>query len=86
MDIIVKTPSRDEEKLLRSKPVWECGISQFDWHYDEQETCLVLEGEVAVDYMGKSVSFKAGDMVIFSQGLDCVWKVTKPIKKHYMFG
>lgn len=86
MNITVRKPTADEEKLLSSQPVWSCGVSEFDWHYDEKETCLIIEGEVTVDCPDGSVSFGAGDFVVFPQGLDCVWRVTKPVKKYYIFG
>ena len=38
-----------------------------------------------LNYGSKSVSFAAGDLVVFPQGLSCVWQVKKPVKKHYMF-
>jgi uncharacterized cupin superfamily protein len=85
MDIIVKKPSDAEKAVMQTKPIWECDISTFDWAYDSEETCLLVTGEVTVDYNGKSVSFSAGDMVTFPKGLKCVWKVTKPVKKHYIF-
>ena len=28
--------------------IWGCEISSFPWTYDEQETCLLLEGDVSV--------------------------------------
>jgi len=43
------------------------------------------QAEVTVTYDGGSVSFGAGDYVEFPQGLSCVWKVTKPVRKHYEF-
>jgi len=85
MEIIVKKPTESEKAEMRSKPMWGCEVSEFDWHYDSEETCLLIEGEVEVKYAGKSVSFGAGDMVTFPEGLSCVWKVTKPVKKHYIF-
>jgi len=85
MDITVKKPSEAEKSDMASKPVWSCGVSEFDWHYDSEERCLIIEGEVAVEYNGKSASFGAGDYVVFPKGLSCVWKVTKPVKKHYIF-
>jgi hypothetical protein len=33
---------------LTSWPIWGCEISSFPWTYDEQETCLLLEGDVSV--------------------------------------
>jgi len=85
MDIIVKKPTEDEKTKMYANPTWGCGVSEFDWHYDSQETCLLLEGEVTVEYGDKSVSFCTGDYVVFPKGLSCVWKVTKPVKKHYEF-
>jgi len=46
----------------------------------------LIEGEVTVEYEGGSASFEAGDYVIFPKGMSCVWKVAKPVKKHYIFG
>ena len=85
MDIIIKKPTETEKSEMQAKPIWGCEVSEFDWHYDSEETCLLIEGEVEVKYNGGSVSFGAGDMVTFPQGLSCVWKVTKPVRKHYIF-
>jgi len=85
MNIIVKKPTELEISQMQSKPVWECGVSKFDWHYDSEETCLIIEGEVTVTHDDGSVSFNAGDYVVFPKGLSCVWNVTKPVKKHYVF-
>ena len=67
-------------------PIWTSEVSEFPWKYDVEESCLILEGEVAVTAGSDSVEIKSGDFVIFPKGLSCVWKVTKPIRKHYKFG
>lgn len=85
MQITVRKPTEEERALLEKQGVWSCGISRFDWYYDREETCLLLEGQVTVTYDGGSVSFGAGDFVIFPKGLQCVWDVIKPVRKHYMF-
>ena len=85
MDISVKKPTDREISVMKSKPVWSCGISEFKWHYSNEETSLILDGEVTVTYGKKSVSFAAGDLVVFPKGLSCVWQVKKPVKKHYTF-
>ena len=85
MKVTVKKPTEAEKDEMLSKPIWECGISEFDWHYDSEETCLIIEGEVTVSYNGENVSFGAGDYVIFPKGLSCIWKVSKPVRKHYVF-
>ena len=85
MDILVRKPTDSEIAGMKSKPFWTCGVSEFDWYYDSEETSLIVEGEVTVTYGGKSVTFSAGDFVVFPEGLSCVWQVKKPVKKHYMF-
>ena len=85
MTVTVRKPTETEIADMKTKPTWGCGVSEFDWHYDSEETCLLTEGEVTVTYDGGSVSFGAGDLCVFPAGLSCVWKVTKAVKKHYMF-
>ena len=86
MGIIVRKPTEAEKSQLQVMPTWGCDVSRFDWHYDTTETCLIIEGEVTVEYDGGSVHCEAGDFVVFPQGLSCVWDVKKAIKKHYVFG
>ena len=86
MQIIVRKPTEAEIADFYKKPTWGCEVSQFDWYYDDREQCILTEGEVTVEYNGTSVIFGAGDFVEFPRGLSCVWKVTKPVKKHYQFG
>ncbi len=66
--------------------VWTCDISEFPWRYNNREVCYFLEGEVVVTPKGgKAVTMGKGDLVTFSAGLDCTWKVIKPVRKHYIF-
>ena len=71
---------------VKNWPIWTCDVSRFNWHYDQKETCYLLEGRVTVTAGGDEVSFGAGDLVILPEGLDCVWDVKAPVKKHYQFG
>ena len=73
------------EMGIKAWPIWTCGISEFDWEYGAEESCLLLEGEVEVSSEFESVRFSAGDYVVFPKGLKCRWKVTKPVRKHYSF-
>ena len=73
------------EKNILSWPIWSCEISEFDWEYSDQETCLLLEGEVEVSSEFETVRFSAGDFVVFPKGLKCRWKVMQPVRKHYSF-
>lgn len=85
--IIVKHLSEDEiNKMgILTWPVWEKEISKFDWKYDSDEECLILEGEVVVETDEGEVHIKKGDFVTFKDGLSCTWDVKKGIKKHYNF-
>jgi len=85
MEILVRKPTEEEVIELQSKPIWTCEISEFEWYYDREEICLIIEGEVTVKYDSKSVSFNAGDYVVFPKGLSCVWLVRKPVRKYYFF-
>jgi uncharacterized cupin superfamily protein len=88
MKIEVHKPTAGElKKLGVSKwEIWTCEPSTFDWTYSDKETCYVLEGQVTVEAGAQSVSFGPGDLVVFPAGLSCVWKVSKPVRKHYRFG
>jgi len=67
-------------------PIWEKEPSEFPWTYDSRETCFLLEGEVEVTpENGEPVHFSAGDLVIFPAGMNCHWRITKAVRKHYRF-
>lgn len=74
-----------EEMSVTSWPVWECGVSEFDWTYEEEEVCQILQGSVEVITEWQNVEIKPGDFVTFPKGLNCFWKVLEPVKKHYSF-
>ena len=86
--IEIKKLSDDEiaSQNIQSWPIWSCKISEFDWEYSEQESCLLLEGDVEVESSFETVKFGVGDYVVFPRGLKCRWKVIKPVRKHYSFG
>ncbi|MBW0173991.1 MAG: cupin domain-containing protein [Vulcanococcus sp.] len=86
---VVHNPSADQLQQLgvADWPIWSCGVSTFPWTYDEQETCLLLEGDVTVTPDGgEPVRFGAGDLVTFAAGLSCSWDVHAAVRKHYRFG
>jgi len=89
MKIDVKKPAKEklEQEGVFSWPIWEKEVSRFDWHYDCDETCYLLEGKVAVSTTdGETVRFSAGDMVHFPKGLSCTWDISVPVKKHFRMG
>jgi uncharacterized cupin superfamily protein len=83
----IKRLNKDEIEArgIRNWPIWEKEISRFDWKYDSEEECLILEGEVTVETADGNYSIKPGDFVTFSEGLICVWDIKQPIRKHYNF-
>ena len=89
MEKQIQIQKLDEEKQkqmgIQNWPIWEKEISRFDWFYDSEEQCLILEGEIEVETDQGKVSIKPGDFVTFKQGLRCVWNVKKPVRKHYHF-
>lgn len=84
--IIVRKPTPEEEAQLKLCPIWEKEPSRFPWYYDLQETCLILEGEIIVETPNQTVKIGPGDLVIFPEGLNCIWNILKPVRKHYKLG
>jgi uncharacterized cupin superfamily protein len=74
-----------ENRGVKSWPIWEKEVSEFDWYYDETEQCYFLEGKVIVETKDMQLEIGAGDFVTFPAGLSCVWKVLEPVRKHYRF-
>lgn len=82
-----KKPSAEEVRKTENWGIWQKEPSEFPWFYDEQETCYILEGNASVvASTGESIEFQAGDLVVFEQGLECTWKISKKIVKRYNFG
>jgi len=80
------TPAKLDVLYVDGWPIWSKGVSEFDWHYEQQETCYVLEGTAVITPEdGEPVTITSGDLVVFPRGMKCVWKITKPIRKHYKF-
>ena len=87
----IKVEKRSRKELEQDGvfnwPIWQKEVSTFDWHYHDTENCYLLEGQVRVEPVnGPPTEFGAGDFVTFPKGMDCVWKIIKPVKKHYNFG
>ncbi len=88
MHVAVRRLSDEEIRNLgiQSWPVWTKEVSIFEWEYDSQEECYILEGEVEVIVSdGAKTSFASGDFVTFPKGLACTWVVKQPVRKHYRF-
>ncbi len=79
------SPEEIEQRQIKSWPVWEKEESRFDWTYDGDEECYILEGEVDVETTDGVMHIKPGDFVTFKDGLSCVWDIKKAIRGHYNF-
>jgi uncharacterized cupin superfamily protein len=77
--------SEIETRNVRHWPVWEKEISRFSYTYDGDEECLILDGEVVIETKEGHFTIKPGDFVTFKNGLECVWDIKKPVRKHYNF-
>ena len=87
-NVTVERPDATQLEALQvaSWPIWTKEASTFDWHYDEPETCYLLEGEVIVKTSQGEITVRQGDLVTFPKGLDCTWQVNQAVRKHYRFG
>jgi len=85
--VIIETKTPDELKKLNvySWGIWTKEKSEFDWYYDTDEQCYILEGRVIVHTSDGDFEIKKGDFVTFKKGLSCRWQILEDIKKHYNF-
>ncbi len=72
-----------EKRNLRTWPVWEKEVSEFDWVYTAEEHCYIIEGKAEVTTDTGTVRIGEGDYVVFPAGLSCRWKVERPVRKYY---
>lgn len=80
------SPAKLDTMGVDGWPIWSKEVSRFDWHYDSEEICFILEGEAIVTPEGgEPVRIGRGDLVHFPAGMSCVWEITAPIEKHYTF-
>ena len=83
------TVSVNRDKKLgdcSSWPTWTSKPSHFDWEYEEEEHCYIVEGEATIEVNGISpITISPGDYIIFPKGLKCHWTIHRFIKKHYTF-
>lgn len=80
-------PSDQQVAEAKTWPKWEKEASVFPWQYDQQEACLILQGQVTVtNEDGEQFDFGAGDYVVFPQGMKCTWNIRQDVRKHYRFG
>ena len=86
--ILSGTPEARNKLLAKSYDgtssimVWECTAGCFNWHYGEDETVVVIAGEVFITIeSGEERRVGQGDMVFFPAGTSCTWRVADRVKK-----
>jgi uncharacterized cupin superfamily protein len=68
-------------------PIETVEVSEFPMHYEEKETCFLIEGEAIVTQENdEPINIGVGDLVTFPKGISCTWKVVKEIRCHYNIG
>ncbi len=80
------TPAKLDVLFVDDWPTWSKEVSEFDWEYDQTETCYILEGKAIVTPQGgEPVTIESGDLVTFPKGMKCRWQIVEDIEKHYKF-
>ena len=79
------TPVKLDAMNVDCWPIWTKEVSSFEWTYDSDEMCYILEGEATITPVGgESVTIQRGDLVQFPAGMSCTWQITEDIEKHYL--
>jgi uncharacterized protein len=87
--ILEGKPETRSKELARSHDrtshsmVWDCTAGRFDWHYNKDETLVILSGEAFIrsEKDGEERRIGTGDFVFFPAGASATWRVPKYIKK-----
>lgn len=62
--------------------VWECTAGSFEWHYDSDETVVLVAGEVFItNEKGEERRLGPGDLAFFPAGSSCRWRVPEYVRK-----
>ena len=81
------TPAKLDVLGVDEWPIWSKEVSEFDWTYEQMETCYIIEGSAEITSAdGETVKIGEGDLVVFPKGMTCTWKITAAVEKHYLLG
>jgi uncharacterized cupin superfamily protein len=63
--------------------IWRAEPCTFDYLFDSDEACYVIEGEATVELLdrGETVPLRAGDIAWFPAGTRAIWHVTQAFRK-----
>ena len=62
--------------------VWDCTAGRFNWHYNKDETVVVMSGEAFISHENATERrIGPGDVVFFQAGTSAEWRVAKYISK-----
>lgn len=86
--VLAGSPETRSKQLTRSQDrtqytmVWDCTAGRFNWHYDRDETVVVLEGEAFItNEKGEEHRIGTGDVAFFPAGTSATWRVPSYIRK-----
>ena len=86
--ILSGTPVASSKKVAKSDDftsyvmVWDCTPGSFTWHYNKDETLVVVSGEVFItDEKGQERRLGPGDFAFFPGGSSATWRVTSQLRK-----
>jgi len=80
------SPIKLDALHVNSWATWQKEVSTFEWTYDADEMCYILEGEAVITPAGgKPINIQRGDLVQFPAGMSCTWEITRNMEKHYVF-
>src|ERR1700694_428159 len=67
---------------LASTIVWQCSEGKFNWHYDFDETILILEGSIVLENDAMPPTrYGPGDVIFFKNGAHAKWHVEDHVRK-----
>ena len=65
-----------------STHIWDCTAGSFWWTFGDDETVVILEGEVRVTTeLGESRTLFQGDIAYFAGGTRALWEVDNYVRK-----
>jgi len=86
--VLSGNPEATSKKLAKSADftsyimVWECTPGRFTWHYNKDETLVVVSGEVFItNEKGQEQRLGPGDFAFFPGGTSATWRVTVRLRK-----